>query len=120
MPSYFDRWEKLIESQKALVDQIAVADIKQYEAFHKALKTVSKTFDVKAISPLVCKFIELADGLRTEGEWVSIVDIFGARVPKEVAVILRATVQRFIENGDVTEKNKWQVLEYLAADKAAE
>ncbi len=119
LPEYFDRWNNLIERQEALVDQIAIAGMSQYEAFHEALKTVGKAYDVKAISPLICKFIELADGLKTEGEWVSIVEIFGARLPKSVADMLRGVIQKAIIQGDITDKNKWQILEYWAADYIA-
>ncbi len=97
-------------------DQIAIADEKLLDGFHTALKTAGKTYDIKMASAIICKFMDIATGLKTEGEWVSIVDIFGARVPKEVAKILRAVVKKFVDDGDVTEKNKWQVLEYLAAD----
>jgi len=115
-PQFFERWVELVESVGPAVDQVAIADKEIWGKFHEAMKAVGKTYDVKAITPLICKFIELADGLQTDGEWVSIVDIYGARVPKAVAAVLKQAVDMAIEKGDVKERNKWQILEYMAAD----
>jgi hypothetical protein len=119
VPNYYDRWEDLIERQKDWVSEIDIADIKYYEDLHEALKRVSKNYNIKNISALICKFIDLADGLKTQVGWMGIVDIFGPEVPREVGEMLLSVVDTAIKNGDITEKNKWQILEYVFADYLA-
>ena len=63
-----------------------------------------------------CRMIDLITGTESQSDWVYITDIFGARVPKEVAAILKEGIEKMKKSGEITDKNKWQILEYLFAD----
>ena len=60
--------------------------------------------------------IDIIVGKEDTSDWDYIADIFGAKVPKEVGLLLRKVVATMKETKDVTDKNKWQALEYLGAD----
>lgn len=52
-----------------------------------------------------------------DDEWVPLRTILGTDgVPRQAAEVIRAAVQKMMKAGEVTEKNRWQALEYLAAD----
>jgi hypothetical protein len=57
---------------------------------------------------------------QTTDEWVNVSTVMGsALVPKEVARLLHDVVMAMLEDGDITEGNRWQVFELLAADYLA-
>ena len=99
-----------------LLYQVAVVDAKIEDQFREALKSIGKSYDIKAATPIVCKMIDLLTGTEGQSDWVYITDIFGPRVPKEVATILRQAIEKMKKSGEITDKNKWQILEYLFAD----
>jgi hypothetical protein len=44
-------------------------------------------------------------------------DIFGTSwVPKEAASVIRDAAQKMVEAGEIGQTNRWQALEYWAAD----
>lgn len=50
-------------------------------------------------------------------DWVNLATILGSvLVPKDVARLLNDVVVRMMRDGDVQEGNRWQAIEYLAAD----
>ena len=50
-------------------------------------------------------------------ERTAIRDIIGtAYIPAEAAETIRAAIEKMKKNGDITNANKWQALEYMAAD----
>lgn len=50
-------------------------------------------------------------------DWVSLTTVLGTtRVPKEVARLLNDVVVRMEAAGDIGPLNRWQVIEYLAAE----
>jgi hypothetical protein len=74
-----------------------------------------------AMKPKMPRFLtDVCDGTEAvsgEETWVPLSTIFGsARVPEPVAAVLRQAVEAMEAGGDVTETNRWQALEYLAAD----
>ena len=57
-------------------------------------------------------------GTPTEPErWIPIEVVIGrASLPESAARVVKAAVDRMLRDGDVRDRNKWQALEYLAAD----
>jgi len=52
--------------------------------------------------------------------WAPISSIFGTDIiPTDSAVIINKAVERMISIGDITPKNKWQLLEYLCVEYLA-
>jgi mannose/fructose-specific phosphotransferase system component IIA len=117
--SYYDSWQWLAKTITP-VDEIAVVDAELKEKFEKALREVGKAYDIKAVTPVVCKMIDnaLGDNESKDG-WVYLADILGARVPKEVGELLEQACQKMEASGDINKRNRWQILEYLLADYMA-
>ena len=87
------------------------------EKFRQTLETIGKSYNIKATTPIVCKMIDLANGdSEPVDNWHYLADIFGPKVPAEVVAMLSDVVRKMKETKDITDKNRWQVLEYLAAD----
>ena len=65
---------------------------------------------------------EMLDGIgfTEDSEWVQLTSIFGSSaVPAEAAEMIQEAVKKMVEEGVVGPKNKWQAIEYLAADYLA-
>lgn len=62
-------------------------------------------------------WLDAETGEAKHNEWVPLASIIGTdRVPAKAAAIIDRAVQKLLSSGDVTAKNKWQALEYLAAE----
>lgn len=117
VPSYFEKWEWLIKTVDSAVEQVAIADASTEEKFREALKSVGKAYNIKAATPLICKMIDIVNGdTESKDGWVYLADILGPRVPAEVGALLLDVLGKMERDGDITKKNKWQALEYLAAE----
>lgn len=54
---------------------------------------------------------------RIKEQWIEFSEVFGTdKVPMRTAFILNEAIKTAIRNEDITDRNKWQLLEYLAAD----
>lgn len=102
-----------------------VLDISQFKPFVDALEKTQRFQDVKAVGTavywMVCAALEkLGDAGYAEAEgveWVPISKIVGgAAIPSESAEVIKAAIDKMLKNGDVTAKNRWQALEYMAAE----
>jgi hypothetical protein len=52
--------------------------------------------------------------------WVRVVDALGVtRIPAGAATVINLALDHMTETGDITDRNRWQGLEYLAADYLA-
>lgn len=116
VPAYYEKWNYLAVTTPPAIDEIAVVDAKFESKFKEALKCVGKSYDIKATTPIVCKIIDIINGKEDTGAWMYLADIFGPKVPHDVGLILQSIVSKMKEDGDITDKNKWQALEYLAAE----
>lgn len=117
----FKRWTELLEKLQPQTEQVAVADATLQDGFKGAMKVIGKSYNIKAITAVICRFMDLATDLKGEADedWVYLSDIFGPSVPKAVAKVLYDAIEKMKENGDLSDKNKWQLLEYLSADYLA-
>lgn len=116
VPSYYEKWESLLNNLPS-TDEIAVADATIEEQFRVAVKTTGKAYNIKAATPIICKMIDIiTQDTESRDGWEYISDIFGPRVPETVGTILKLVLAKMEEAGDITKKNKWQALEYLAAE----
>ena len=76
---------------------------------------------MRVVADIIGKMADLAleaSGVSVEGpERVHLKDIFGsAWIPKEAASVVRDAVTKMLEAGDIGQTNRWQALEYMAAE----
>lgn len=114
----FDRAAEKINGK---YDELYVADMKQIEPFTQAMTRAGKEYDIRATSTLFSKMAEivlqhLGEEI-DEAERTAIRDIIGtAYIPTEAAQTIQAAIDKMKKNGEITNANKWQALEYMAAD----
>jgi predicted DNA-binding protein with PD1-like motif len=118
----FDRAAKIIDGK---YEELYAADIRHLDLFSKALKSVQKDYDIRAMSTALSMMAEITLkylGEETDdAERVALRDIFGTSfIPAEAAAIVKDALQKMKKNGDITQTNQWQALEYWAADFLAE
>ena len=90
------------------------------EPLRTAMVAVGRAYNVKGVTPLLCRMIDVVMGEVAAGAGrVYLADLFGASIPSEAAAVLKLALDKMIAAGDVTEKNRWQALEYLAAEYLA-
>ena len=59
-------------------------------------------------------------GYTDNSEWVQLTGIFGSSaVPSESAEVIQEAVKKMEKEGVIGPKNRWQFIEYLAADYLA-
>lgn len=116
-----DIFQKAAEKLNKAYDSIYVADIKNLEPFMECIKRVGKEYDIRAMNTTFSKMAEIVlEHLGEEQESeerIALRDIFGtAYIPCEVGEVLKQVVEKLKKSGDISNSNKWQALEYMAAD----
>ena len=81
-------------------------------------------WDVRVVADIIGKMADLAMqacGVSVEQpERVHLKDIFGtAYIPKEAAEIVKSALAGMLKAGDISQTNRWQALEYWAAECVA-
>jgi len=107
-------------------DFLGVADIEQYKPFLETLTKYQQFSNVKntgaAIHAMIKCTMQMFDdiGYTEDSEWIQLTSIFGSgAVPAEAAQVIHEAVKKMVDDGIVGQKNKWQAIEYLAADYLA-
>lgn len=114
----FERAAQMLDGK---YDKLYVADLQQCKPFMEMLKRLGKEYDVRSMSTTFTKMAEIAlehlGEEQVEGERVAVRDIIGtAYIPPESAETLKKAIEKMKKKGDITAKNRWQALEYLAAE----
>lgn len=114
----FDRAAEKLSGQ---YDELYLAEMKYLEQFTQATTRVGKEYDIRAMSTILSKMAEITLAHMGEEmddpERVALRDIFGtAYIPAEAAETVRRCIEKMKKDGDITNTNKWQALEYLAAE----
>ena len=92
------------------------------ERLKSILALTGKEYDIHAAGTVFARIGDivlehLGDEPKNPTEWVPIRDMLGnAYMPKEAAVVLQAAIDRMLALGIVGQRNRWQVLEFLAAE----
>jgi hypothetical protein len=120
----FDEAIEYIKVYRGSIDAVYVASESDYEPVKEAIQRIHAEFDVRVVSDALGKMAELAMtacGKSVEdGERVHIKDLVGtAWIPKEAAMIIRQALQKMLKEGEITQTNRWQVLEMWAANYLA-
>jgi hypothetical protein len=115
--------EKEIRGTKA--EAAWLAEHESFEVWQRLALRIINEYDIRTMSTVLAKIAELARMQLGEEpldqEWVPFRELIGtAYIPKGAAEVLRHAIAIMEEAGDVTKKNRWQALEYLAADYVAQ
>jgi hypothetical protein len=122
-----ERLDKAIEylrSSGQRLDGVYIAAESDYTPVEKAVRKVNEEYDVRVVADIIGKIADLAleaSGVSVEGpERVHLKDIFGTvYIPKEAAEVVKSALKTMLKAGDISPANRWQALEYWAADCVA-
>ncbi|MGD0126371.1 MAG: ParB N-terminal domain-containing protein [Terriglobia bacterium] len=110
-----------IRSSGQKLDGVYVAADTDYASLEKAVRKINEEYDVRVVADIIGKMADLA--LQACGESVSdperenLRDIFGTSwVPKAAGSVIRDAIKKMVAAGDVGHTNRWQALEYWAAE----
>lgn len=111
------------------VEQVYVADKEVVELWKNLVKRVGDEYDVRSLGTTMSLMGEIVlehmgidlDDDPMEGGRVHLRDIVGQTyIPEEAAEVIERAVEKMAEKNDISKKNRWQCLEYLAADYLGE
>lgn len=115
---------KHLEKQGAEV--IGTAPHELGKQFAETLAKYQQFQDVRNLGAAVASMVEATNekmeiaGYDPAGEWTYLTKIFGSNsVPKEAAEVIEQALKKAEKEGVVTKRNRWQFIEYLAADYLA-
>jgi hypothetical protein len=116
-----DRALEYLRSSGQRLDGVYIASDSDYAPLEKAVRKIHEEYDVRVVADIIGKMADLAlqaSGVSVEDpERVHIKDVFGtAWIPKEAAAVIREAVQKMMKTGDIGQTNRWQALEYWAAE----
>jgi ParB-like nuclease domain len=116
-----DRALEFLRSSGQRPDGVYIAADSDYAPLERAVRKINEEYDVRVVADIIGKMADLAleaCGASVEGpERVHLKDILGtAWVPKEAALVIRDAVQKMVRAGDIGQANRWQALEYWAAE----
>ena len=124
LPRVKERLDSALEylrSSGQRLDGVYIAADSDYAALEKAVRRVNEEYDVRVVADILGKMADLA--LQACGESVAdpervhVKDIIGtAWLPKQAASVLAEAVQKMVKAGDIGQTNRWQALEYWAAE----
>jgi len=127
LPRVKDRLDKAIEylrSSGHRLDGIYIAAESDYTPVENAVRRIHEEYEVRVVADIIGKMADLAMqacGVSVEQpERVHLKDIFGtAYIPKEAAEVVKSALAAMLKAGDISQTNRWQALEYWAADCVA-
>lgn len=129
LPSERERVEAVWKEARTMVtgDAVYLARLSDYDRFMDALDAAGRSWAVTNAATSLLVVLDIFEQHRTElsagwadenrKKWVPLVSIFGNdEVPPGVARVLARAVEKMKDAGDIGDKNRFQALEYLAAE----
>jgi ParB-like chromosome segregation protein Spo0J len=116
-----DRALEYLRSSGQRLDGLYVAADTDYAPLEKAVRKIHEEWDIRVVSDALGKLADLAlqaCGVPVEDpERIHVKDLLGsAWIPKEAASVIRVAVQKMVKAGDIGQTNRWQALEFWAAE----
>jgi hypothetical protein len=119
--------EKLIEILSSISpDLLGVAPIEAHKPFMEAITKYQQFANVKNTGAAVYAMIRATEqlfedvGFDDSQEWTPLSAVFGSpAIPKDAAEVIGEALKKMMKEGAVGAKNKWQAIEYWAADYLA-
>ena len=123
-----DDFEKLIEALAVTKsDIVGVADYEMVDKFVEVLAKHQQFANVKNVGAAIYSMIRATENILDnvsfddEQEYVQLTSIFGgSAIPKEAALVIKEAIGKMEHDGVITSRNKWQSIEYWAADYLAQ
>jgi hypothetical protein len=116
-----DRALEYLRSSGQKLDGVYIAADSDYSPLEKAVRKIHEEYDIRVVADIIGKMADLA--LQACGESVSdperenLRDILGTSwVPKAAASVIRDAIKKMVAAGNVGHTNRWQALEYWAAE----
>lgn len=113
--------EQIGENLDKNADGMYMAELKLLEEFKEAVNRIQNEYEVRAVGTILSTMSEIV--LRhlgeelPEEERVHLRDVLGQTyIPTEVAEVLQRAIAKADREGIVSRENRWQLLEYMAAD----
>ena len=107
-------------------DIVGVASYEQCKGFVETLSKYQKFTDIRNVGAAVHSMIDAANekmddaGFDPDMDWTYLAKVFGsAAIPVESAEVIKKALKKAEKDGTITSKNKWQMIEYWAADYLA-
>lgn len=127
LPHQVKDYEKLLSVLQSISpDVLGIADIDQHEEFIEAITKYQQFANVKNTGAAIHAMVKATESMFEDlhfdesEEWVQLTTLFGSpAIPKEAADIIAEALKKMTEEGTVGAKNKWQALEFWAADYLA-
>lgn len=98
----------------------------QCEKFVETLDKYQQFTDIRNVGAAVHSMIDAANekmddaGFDPDMDWTYLAKVFGsAAIPVESAEVIKKALKKAEKDGTITSKNKWQMIEYWAADYLA-
>lgn len=127
LPHQVQDLERLLEVLSSVhPDVLGVAGIDQHKAFIETITKYQQFANVKNTGTAIHAMVKATESLFDElhfdesQEWIQLPNLFGSpAIPKEAADIISEALDKMTKDGQIVAKNKWQALEYWAADYLA-
>lgn len=127
LPHQVKDLEKLITVLESISpDLLGVAPIDAHKPFMEAITKYQQFANVKNTGAAIYAMIRSTEkmfedvGFDNSQEWEQLSTLFGSpAIPREAAEVIREALKRMTEEGEVGAKNKWQAIEYWAANYLA-
>lgn len=125
---YFEDAARVVERElQATGAKVAyMAELDRFKSWQNLNLRIVDEYDIRTMSTVLTKIAELAlaqlgepppETTTEADEWVPLRDLIGtAYIPPGAADTIRQAIVAMQAKGDISNKNRWQVLEYLAAD----
>lgn len=134
LPDELEKAKKVIDEAKDRVkssNEIWIACMSDYDKWLDAQETAAATHNVKNVATAVnivlniferniTQLSEAWEETDDDKRWIPIETVIGrTKIPANSAKIIKSALDKMIGRGDITQKNLFQGLEYLAADYLA-
>lgn len=127
LPHQVKDLEKLLSVLQSVgPDFLGVADISQHEEFIGTITKYQQFANVKNTGAAIYAMVKATESLFEDlefdesQEWVQLSNLLGSpAIPKEAADIIEEALKKMTQEGEIGAKNKWQALEYWAANYLA-
>lgn len=124
LPTEKEHFEKIVSELNLQYGEMYLAEKERFKDFVDIINKIDEEYDIRSVATALNKMTEitaeyLGKGVPAE-EAKALRDIFKtAYIPAEPAEIIEQALEKMKEDGNITNKNIWQALEYWAADYLA-
>jgi hypothetical protein len=128
MPWEKEKFEEALDSLEdsigADVEQLYVADIARMQDFKNLVRKVGDEYDIRSFATTMALMAEIVMehlGYETPDpepdDRVHLRDVVGqVYIPADAADVISRAVDKMADAGDLSKKNRWQALEWMASD----